>query len=140
MKALKLEFAKKYSDAALLVARLGIGASFIAHGWPKISGGTEIWTKLGGRFAAVSGLDLFPAFWGFMAAFAEFGGGIFLILGLLTRPASFLLCCTMIVAGLWHAHNGDGFSGYSHALEMGFVFFALFFIGAGKYSVDEHLK
>lgn len=140
MKALKLEFLDKYKDAALLVMRVGLGASFIAHGWPKMVGGVDKWAGLGERMVAVSGLDVFPVFWGFMAAFAELGGGIMLILGLLVRPAAFLLFSTMVVAAMWHFQAGDGFGGYSHAMELGLVFFGLFFIGGGKYSLDAHLK
>lgn len=140
MKALKLEFVEKYKDIGLLVMRVGLGLSFIAHGWPKMVGGTEAWAKLGGRFVAVSGLDVVPVFWGFMAAFAELGGGILLIVGLLVRPATVLLFGTMIVAMMWHIHAGDGFKGYSHAMELALVFFGLFFLGGGKHSVDAHLK
>ena len=140
MKSLKLEFLEDYKDVGLLVMRLGLGVAFIAHGWPKMSGGPDVWVKLGARLEAVSGIGFLPEFWGFMAAFAEMGGGILLILGLLTRPAAFLLLNTMIVAALWHYTNGDGFGGYSHAMEAAFTFFGVFFLGAGKYSVDEHLK
>jgi putative oxidoreductase len=140
MKALKLEFLDKYKDFGLLIMRLGLGAAFIAHGWPKMVGGPDKWAGYGARFEAVSGIGFWPEFWGFMAAFAELGGGILLILGLLTRPAALLLVITMIVAALHHFNAGDGFSGYSHAMEAAFTFFGIFFLGAGKYSVDEHLK
>lgn len=140
MKALKLEFMENYKDFGLLVMRLGLGVAFIAHGWPKMSGGPEAWAGYGARMAASTGIDFLPEFWGFMAAFAELGGGILLLLGLLTRPALFLMLCTMVVAALWHYTNGDGFKGYSHAMEAAFTFFGLFFVGPGKYSVDEHLK
>ena len=125
MKALKLDFLEDFRDVGLLVMRLGLGASFIAHGWPKISGGPEMWAKLGGRLADIVGFEFIPVFWGFMAAFGEFGGGILLILGLATRPAAFLLMCTMIVAALSHYTAGDGFSGYAHPMELSFVFFGI---------------
>lgn len=140
MKALKLEFLEDYKDFGLLIMRLGLGVAFIAHGWPKMVGGPDKWAGYGARFEAVTGIGFLPEFWGFMAAFAEMGGGILLILGLLTRPAAFLLTCTMVVAALWHYVSGDGFGGYSHAMEAAFTFFGIFFLGAGKYSVDEHLK
>lgn len=140
MKALKLDFLEDYKDFGLLVMRLGLGVSFIAHGWPKIAGGPDKWTGLGERLEIAIGFSFMPEFWGFMAAVAEFGGGILLILGLLTRPAAFLLVCTMVIAALYHFNAGDGFGGYSHAMEAAFTFFGIFFLGAGKYSVDENLK
>ncbi|MFW5967447.1 MAG: DoxX family protein, partial [Persicimonas sp.] len=76
MKTLKLEFLEKYGDVGLLLMRIGLGASFIVHGWPKISGGPAQWEQLGSRLEAVAGIGFLPEFWGFMAAFAEFGGGI----------------------------------------------------------------
>lgn len=140
MKTLKLEFLDKYDDIALLLMRVGLGASFIVHGWPKISGGPSRWADSGVQFEAVTGIGFWPEFWGFMAAFAEFGGGILLILGLLVRPAAFLLACTMAVAFMWHVGQGDDFKIFSHSMELGFVFVGLFFLGGGDYSVDAHLK
>ena len=82
-----------------------------------------------------------------MAAFAEFGGGILLVLGLLFRPACFLMVFTMFVAASVHwldaAEAGEGLKGKlmesSHAIEAGFVFLSLLFTGPGKYSVDSKL-
>ena len=122
-------------DLGLLILRIGIGIMFMAHGWPKISGGVEKWTALGGSMSSF-GIDFAPAFWGFMAAFAEFFGGLLLVLGLWWRPILVLLVITMLVAATRHFVAGDGFKGYSHALEAGIVFFALIFIGPGRYSLD----
>jgi len=126
----------KYRDTGLLLLRVGLGVMFILHGWPKISGGPEVWTKVGGAMRSFN-VDLFPAVWGFMAAFAEFGGGILLVLGLLFRPACILLTVTMLVAWRMHALNGDPFVKWSHAAESAIVFFSLLFIGPGRYSVDK---
>ena len=62
-------------------------------------------------------LALFPAFFAWMGAFSEAVGGLLLVLGLLTRPAAFLVCCTMLVAmflqqfreGLWNMMPAMGF-------------------------------
>ena len=125
----------RYRDPGLLILRIGIGLMFMIHGFPKLMGGPEAWTRLGGATAAI-GVDLAPTFMGFMAAFAEFGGGLLLALGLLTRPACLLLCFTMIVATMMHVQNGDGFNRYSHALEASILFFSLFLIGPGRLSLD----
>ena len=127
----------KYNSLGLLLIRLGIGFSFAYfHGWDKISGGVEKWELLGNEMQYL-GIHFWPAFWGFMAAFAEFAGGILLIIGLLTRPAAFLMACTMAVANLMHYHK-TGLE--SHPFEMLFIFVALMIMGAGKYSLDAKIK
>lgn len=140
LKLLKMETASKYQDFGLLVMRVGLGVSFMFHGWPKMSGGSEMWAKVGGRMALATGVSFWPEFWGFMAALAELGGGALLVLGLLMRPATVLLFITMTVAFLFHLNNGDGFVGFSHPLEVGLAIFGLFFLGGGGYSLDERLR
>lgn len=127
-----------HSHLGLLVLRLVVGVSFMVHGYPKIFGGPERWEKLGGAMENL-GIHFFPTFWGFMAAVAEFGGGLALILGLLTRVAGSGLAFTMFVAFIVHLTKGDGFNRMSHPLELLAV--ALLFVlgGAGKYSLDEAL-
>jgi putative oxidoreductase len=71
-----------------------------------------------------------------MAAFAEFGGGILMILGFYFRPAVLLMAITMAVALRMHIGKGDPFGVYSHALELGIIFICLLFVGPGKLSVD----
>jgi putative oxidoreductase len=129
----------KYRDIGLLILRLGIGGMFIFHGAPKILGGPDMWEKLGTTMG-IFGIHFLPVFWGFMSSFAEFFGGIFLILGFLFRPACVLLTINMIVATSMHLNRGDGLGISSHAIEAGILFLSLILIGPGKYSLDEKLK
>lgn len=130
----------------LLIIRIGIGIMFILHGEGKMFGGPEKWLKLGGAMENV-GVTFLPTLWGFLAAFAEFGGGILLVLGLLFRPACFMMFFTMFIAALVHwldaAGAGADLKGKlmegSHAVELSVIFFALLFTGPGKYSVDSKL-
>ena len=128
----------QHRDKGLLILRIGIGLMFMGHGCPKLFGGPEAWTKLGGAASAV-GVNFAPTLLGFMAAISEFGGGLLLLLGLLTRPACFFLLMTMIVATMMHVGKGDSFVKYSHALEAAILFFSLLLIGPGKLSLDEKL-
>lgn len=121
---------------ALLIVRIGFGIIFMLHGWPKITGGVDTWSGIGGAMA-VTGLDFAPAFWGFMASLAEFGGGLLLVFGFLTRPAAALMLITMLVAILMHSAQGDGLTTILHPLKGLVVFIALLYSGAGKYSLDR---
>lgn len=122
------------TDYGLLIIRVGIGIMFILHGYPKMMGGIEMWVKIGGAMKNV-GIEFLPAFWGFMASFAELVGGFCLIVGFLFRPALASLIFTMFIAALVHYKNGDGISGMSHAIESAIVFIGLFIAGPGKYAL-----
>lgn len=127
-------------DLGLLLVRVGIGTIMATlHGWGKIQGGPALWSRIGGAMAEV-GVTFLPAFWGFCAAFAEFGCSILIGLGLFFRPATALLAFTMLVAALRHLglpaeNENSGWSGASHALEYLCVYLALFFTGPGKWSL-----
>ncbi|HVS12964.1 MAG TPA: DoxX family protein [Thermoanaerobaculia bacterium] len=132
-------------DLALLVVRLGIGAStFLFHGWGKITGGPERWKGVGGAMTNL-GIDFLPTFWGFLAAFSESVGALLVALGLLFRPSAALLAGTMTVAAISHLSRppdspGAGFAGASHALELLCVFVALLLVGPGRYALDRYLR
>ncbi|MDO5664643.1 MAG: DoxX family protein [Bacteroidia bacterium] len=121
--------------AGLLVLRIGIGISIFFHGLPKITGGPEVWTAIGGSMSNL-GINFAPTFWGFMAAFAETVGGILFALGLFFRPATLLLIGTMVVALVMHFSQGDNFMKYGHALDLLIIFVAALLTGPGKYSFD----
>lgn len=87
-----------------------------------------------------------PGLFQALAALAEFGGGLALILGLLTKIASFGILMTMTVAVYMHAVvMGDPFismtGGRSYEIAALFWFVALLFIttGGGRFSIDKKL-
>ena len=129
---------QKNTDLGLAIIRIGIGICFMMHGWPKFVGGTQTWERVGGAMG-VFGINFGHTFWGLAAASAEFFGGLFLTLGLLVQPSAFFLFITMLVAMSMHIHKGDGFRGFSHALEAGIVFLGIFFTGAGRFSLKGFL-
>ena len=131
-----LKFLGKYREFGLLLLRLGIGAMFLYHGWPKLVGGPEKWAKVG-LAVQFAGVHAVPTFWGLAAALSEFAGGLCLILGLFFRPACLLLGITMAVAANMHLGKGEGILAASHAIELSILFFSLMFIGPGRYSVDK---
>jgi putative oxidoreductase len=88
------------TSVGLLLLRLAMGAAFIFHGWPKIQHPFG-WM---GPDASVPGVLQF------LAALSEFGGGMALILGLLTRLAALGIGATMTVAiTTVHLPHGDPF-------------------------------
>lgn len=127
---------EKYKNLGFLILRLGIGGMFMFHGFGKISGGPEVLAKIGGVMSLV-GIDFGHTVFGGMAAAAEFGGGLCLILGLMFRPACFFMFFTMYMATYMHVSRGDSLQVASHAIEAGILFLSLMFIGPGDWSLDE---
>jgi putative oxidoreductase len=133
-------------DVGLLILRVGIGGMFILHGWPKIAGGEPTWSFLGAKMGQF-GVTWAPAFWGFMAAFAEFVGGIMLVVGLFVRPFAFLMLVTMFVASYGHilgaAQKNAVWSfplSWAHPVTAGVVFLALMITGAGDVSLRAAIR
>ena len=118
------------ANAGLVILRVFIGAALLTHGWGKMFGGLDGFTQ----GVASMGIPL-PQVSAFLAAFAESFGAILLALGLLTRPAAFLIVVNMAVA-VGVAHGGQPFA----SQEMAWLYLvpALFFLlkGAGRWSVD----
>jgi putative oxidoreductase len=107
------------------------------HGLGKITGGPEKWAQLGGTMG-IFGLGFLPTVWGFLAAFAEFVCALLIVIGVLTRPAAFLLVGNMAVAAAAHLTGAiDGSA--EMALLYGAVFLSLVFVGPGSYSIDEQM-
>ena len=81
----------------------------------------------------------FPGFFAWMAVLSEFFGGIFLILGLFTRPAALLNVVVTFTATFLY-HNGD--IGNSGLISFFFMIMCLyiFLFGAGKFSLDYFIN
>lgn len=125
-----------YKDHAILLMRVGLGIMMMTHGIPKLIGGVDKWTAVGGSMKNF-GIDFAPAFWGFMAAVAEGIGGLLVVMGLWFRIACFLIITTLIVAAASHLAKGDGLKGASHAIETGIAFVGLFILGPGRFSIKK---
>ncbi len=122
-------------DIGLVIIRLGLGISMMVHGYPKLFN-PEKWEWLGSQMVHV-GINFAPEVFGFLAGFAEFFGGLFLVLGVFFIPSCLLLAFTMVVATLYHLNQDDGYNQISHSLELLIVFVGLCFTGAGKISLGK---
>lgn len=122
-----------------LVLRVPLGAILMGHGSQKLFawfGGYG----LEGTGQFMESVGFAPGYlMAMMAGSAEFFGGLALILGLLTRPAAFVVAFTMFMAMTVHIHNGMFLAnnGYEFALILLAAAVTLVVQGAGKYSVDS---
>jgi putative oxidoreductase len=135
------------NDLTLTILRLVAGVVFFAHGAQKMLG----WF---GGFGFKGTMGFFtqqmhiPALFAVLAIFAEFFGGIGLILGLLGRVAAFGITVNMCVAILmvhipnglfmnWYGNQkGEGFEYHLLAIAIGLAIMAK---GSGAFSVDRAL-
>lgn len=129
---------KNYSNstsAAILVVRLVMGVAFMMHGFGKIQN----------PFAWMPPESPVPGIFQFLAALSEFGGGLALIIGLLTPLACLGIAFTMAVATAMHAFvMGDPFvskGGGSYELALLYLSLSVLFIflTPGKFSLDSFL-
>lgn len=118
----------------LLAIRLVFGLGIALHGWGKIQ---QPFTWMGPDAPV-------PGFLQALAALSEFGGGIALILGLLTPLALLGLAITMIVA-ITTVHANDPFvaRGGGRSFELAALYLTvsvgILLAGPGKYSLDAFL-
>ena len=120
-----------------------LGVIFIGHGaqklfgsfgGPRISGFAKMLEQLGVKPAKPMAI---------LAGLAEFGGGILVMVGLLTPLAALALIVVMIVAILTvHLRNGffNTNGGYEFNLALAGMALVLLIAGAGGYSIDSVLS
>ena len=117
----------------LFFLRLAVGVAFVIHGWPKIQSPFGWMDAMGPSHV--------PGVFQALAVVAEFGGGLALIVGLLTPIACFGLMCTMFVATWTMLKMGKPLlSGSGPSAELPLVYFfvslLLLLIGPGVLSLD----
>lgn len=127
-----MRYLDRLQPLALLVLRFVLGAIMIAHGYGKVFGGMQRFSHM------VSGLGI-PGWMAYLSAAAEFGGGILIVVGLITRLAALAILIDLLVAILKvHFKNGlMGQGGYEFPLAVATMAFALIFFGAGPIALDH---
>lgn len=119
---------------ALTVLRVWAGAILALHGWQKATDFAS-WAGMVDQLGIPA-----PSFFAALAMIAELGGGIALVLGLLTPIAAAMLLTNMLVAVFvvhWESGPMAAEGGYEYALTLALV--SLFFLvrGPGPYSLDH---
>ncbi len=124
-----------------VLMRLVLGSAMVYHGYAKVFPNGLHGNPLAGMEAFahfVANLGL-PPWLGYVSALTELLGGIFLVLGFLTRFAAFLVTINMLVALVTvNLHKGYNASEYTLALIA--ISLMLVFYGAGVAAVDRRLR
>ena len=128
-------FQATWQPRALGALRIVAGYLFIAHGTTKLFQAPYI-----EMFANVPVLSIFGA-----AGILEVLGGALLILGLVTRPAAFVLSGLMAFAYfIGHAPQGNALlpilNGGELAVLYSFLFLFISVAGPGSWSVDGYVR
>ena len=129
------KFLQVLRDIALLIARVGLGAIMITHGWRRwqvdgIGKQVEYLQKFNTPYAEV-------AAWG--GTLLELIGGIFLIVGALTPlvALAFLVQSILIVAYTsWYRGIYVDKGGYEYSVALGLLSLIFVVFGAGRASID----
>jgi putative oxidoreductase len=124
-----------YRDLGLLILRLGFGLAFVwYHGYPKLTGGPQVWAAIGDAVSNV-GITFGYQIWGLLAALAETVGGLLFAAGLLFRPSCLALLVVMVMATIEQFSRPMPMP--EHALKNAFVVAGMFLVGAGRYSLAK---
>ncbi|MET3816432.1 putative oxidoreductase [Pantoea sp. AN62] len=126
---------KKFEDTGLLLARILMPILFITAGWGKITGyaATQQYMEAMG----VPGVML-P-----LVILLEFGGGLAILFGFLTRfTALFTAGFTILTAFLFHSNFAEGVNQlmFMKNLSIAGGFLVLGLVGPGAYSIDRLLS
>jgi putative oxidoreductase len=123
-------------DVAILIARIGVGVVFIAHGWQKlvtfgVAGTAVSFQRMGVPAPTVSA---------WYASLVELLGGVALVVGLAVPVAGLLLLLDMLGAYLF-VHAGHGLfvtkGGGELAIGLSAASLLLAAVGAGRFSLDR---
>ena len=118
------------------LVRMCAGLSLAAHGYPKLFGATAV----NAAFFEQAGSH--PAlFWTILTGLTEFGGGLCLAFGFLTRLAAVPVLVFLLVAVKFHAANGFYWNqlGFEYPLFWALVVVHFLVRGGGRWSADRFI-
>ncbi len=116
-------------DLGLLVLRIIGGGMMLTHGWGKMM------KVFAGDFAFADPIGIGPTASLILTAFAEVVCAFFILIGWKSKFFSLFLMFTMLVAA-FVVHGADPFKDKESALVYFAIYLAIYFMGAGKISID----
>ena len=116
-------------DLGLLVLRIIGGGMMLTHGWGKMM------KVFAGDFAFADPIGIGPTASLILTAFAEVVCAFFVLIGWKSKFFSLFLMFTMLVAA-FVVHGADPFKDKESALVYFAIYLAIYFMGAGKISID----
>lgn len=122
----------RFSDLALLLLRVLVGAFLMWGTWDNIASGERMAEFAG--FLGQLGCPM-PEIAAPVSVYAQFVCGALILLGLLTRWAGLIMTFNFIVA-VWLVHPGADFRALFPPLVMIAVSLYLATRGAGRYAMD----
>lgn len=128
-------------DLGLLLLRLMLGVTMVAHGSQKVFGLFD-GPGIGGFAQSLAGMGFSSTtLLAWVTGFSELVGGLLLALGLFTPLGAAAILG--VTANIVYLKFGSGFftgpkSGFEYELLLGVVALALLFTGAGRAALDVH--
>ncbi len=123
---------EKFTNAGLLILRVGMSFFMIHHGYDKLQ------NFLAGVADFPDPLHVGNRLSMGLTVFAEFFCSILLILGLYTRLATIPLIICMVVV-IFIISKGEPLGEREHAIMYLISYIAIFLTGAGNYSIDHKI-
>lgn len=116
------------------ILRIVAGIALIAHGYGKV-------LNPFGAVNMVESIGFVPGvFWSPLLSFSEFGAGVLLVLGLLTRPAAMVALIILLVTIYFHwVLQSQGFAGSEKSILWAAMMLVIFVRGGGPLSADRAL-
>lgn len=134
---LSLASLSKFDFLGVLFLRIGTGALIAYHGFPLLISGTDSYERIGSPVALI-GISSFYLVFGLASAVIQAVGGLFLVLGILTRGIALLLTIItgFAIANLIQHGNGLDTALLVHS-QVCLALLSLVFIGPGRISLDR---
>lgn len=129
----KLNGLARFSDFTLLLLRLVTGAFLVHETWDNVTNAARMKEFAG--FLGQFGLPL-PHLMAPLSVAVQFGAGVLLILGLLTRWAGLLVAANFTIAVLM-VHFAEPFRGWWPALILAFLGLHFGTAGSGRFGLDR---
>ena len=127
----------KFDFIGVFFLRVGLGALIAYNGFPLLVGGAETYERVGSAVSII-GIHSLHLLFGLASAVIQSVGGVFLVLGILTRGIALLLSIIVGFALARMILNADSVDAMMLAYaQINLAALSLVFIGPGRFSLDR---